>query len=518
MKVLSGPLGQTLRLRSFARSCCFALWGVYQSQKKRCKWVVVVALWFSSAAPGLTASRTLPAFFGRPLQLKHHRREATQLMNATCLRGDGCPVSARPLFLSLLDGASTQIGISLVILAATLLPVAGCGGGGSSTPESAPSPSPPSMGASGPETCNNSGHILPAGDVNTDLQISGGTGCIIDGRVPGGNYVYRNVNIWGGGSLTFNDAKINFHAHSILVENQGTLQAGLAAPVAGPISIWLYGSKDDGIPSITCQSSPTCGVSPAIWNSNPLVANNVSMGTMTMPTEPCIKASTIDPTTPVGTDCFYQYEVFDRGDAAGAFFGKKVLAVSYGGILFLRGQKGIREVTANGPAIDATPSDSGTSWVRLNQTIATANLGTTSLYVDRAVPTWQAGDQIVVTSTDYLPAHSEELTIASISSDTNGTKITVNPPGVQYPHWGEAYDFSSFPATTGPRDDQNRPETQASRHLENRAAVALQHLDPVRRPEPGLAGSQHYRPEQRPPLPALRRLLRRPHTGAGRFR
>jgi G8 domain len=329
------------------------------------------------------------------------------------------------------------------------------------------------MGASGPETCNNSGHILPAGDVNTDLQISGGTGCIIDGRVPGGNYVYRNVNIWGGGSLTFNDAKINFHAHSILVENQGTLQAGLAAPVAGPISIWLYGSKDDGIPSITCQSSPTCGVSPAIWNSNPLVANNVSMGTMTMPTEPCIKASTIDPTTPVGTDCFYQYEVFDRGDAAGAFFGKKVLAVSYGGILFLRGQKGIREVTANGPAIDATPSDSGTSWVRLNQTIATANLGTTSLYVDRAVPTWQAGDQIVVTSTDYLPAHSEELTIASISSDTNGTKITVNPPGVQYPHWGEAYDFSSFPATTGPRDDQNRPETQASRHLENRAAVAL---------------------------------------------
>ncbi len=378
-----------------------------------------------------------------------------------------------PVRLNTLIGLKAATSFLLLgLAAATLLPIAGCGGG-QTTFSTTVTPSP-ILGATGSlETCNNKQHILPAGDSNTDLQISGGTACTIDGSAPGANYVYRNVNIWGGGSLTFNDAKINFHAHSILVENRGTLQAGLAAPVAGPISIWLYGSKDDGIPSITCQSGPTCGVPQAIWSSNPLVANNVSMGTMTMPSGPCIKASTIDPTTPVGTDCFYQYEVFDKGDADGAYFGKKVFAVSYGGILFLRGQKGIREVTANGPPIDATPSDSGTSWVRLNQTIATANLGTTTLYVDRAVPTWQAGDQIVVTSTDYLPGHSEELTIASISSDTNGTKITVNPPGVQYPHWGEAYDYSGFPESTGPRDDPNRPATQASRHLENRAAVAL---------------------------------------------
>ena len=271
-----------------------------------------------------------------------------------------------------------------------------------------PTPSPIGS-AQSLETCNNPRHILPAGDANTDLQISGGTACTVDGSAPNANYVYRNVNIWSGGSLTFNDAKINFHAHSILIENGGTLQAGFDAPVAGPISIWLYGSKSDGIPSITCQSGPTCGVPQTIWDSNPLVAQNVSMGTMTMPSGPCTKASTIDPTTPVGTDCFYQYEVFDKGDAAGAFFGKKVLAVSYGGVLYLRGQKGIREVTANGPAIDAIPSDSGTSWVRLNKTIAMADVGSTTLYVDRPVPTWQAGDQIVVTSTDYLPAHSEEL-------------------------------------------------------------------------------------------------------------
>src|SRR5271155_2140331 len=102
-------------------------------------------------------------------------------MNAICLRRDRYHFSARPLFISLLGGTSTQNGISLVILAATLLLVTGCGGGGKSTLESTPPPTPPSLGASGPETCGNAGHTLPPGDINTDLQISGGTACVVDG-------------------------------------------------------------------------------------------------------------------------------------------------------------------------------------------------------------------------------------------------------------------------------------------------------------------------------------------------
>ena len=343
--------------------------------------------------------------------------------------------------------------------------IAGCGG-----PSTTSSPPPP-IGTPNPntvETCTETGNILPAGSVSTDLQISNGTACVVDGSAANATYQYRNVNIWGGGSLTFADTKINFHAHSILVENGGTLQAGFDKALKGPLSIWLYGAANDGIPSITCQSSATCGVPAAIWNSNP----NVAM--QQMPSMACTKASTLDPTSPAGNDCFYQYEVFESGDAAGAFFGKKVLAVSYGGTLYLRGAKGIRDVPPNGPAIDATPSDSGTSWVRLTDTISSGQLpGATSFHVDRPVPTWAAGDQIVITSTDYLPGHSEELTIAGISSDAEGTKITVKSPGIQFPHWGEAYDFSSFPASVGPRDDPNRPATQASRHLENRAVVAL---------------------------------------------
>ncbi len=259
-----------------------------------------------------------------------------------------------------------------------------------------------------------------------DLQISNGTHCVVDGSAPGANYVYRNVNIWGGGSLTFQDKKINFHAHSILIENNGSMVAGYDAPLVGPLSIWLYGAGSadgltmDSIPSITCQSSPTCGVPTDIWNSNPNVA------TMTMPAmgTACQTATTVLPgtQTPVGNDCFYQYEVFDKGGAAGTYFGDKVLAVSYGGTLYLRGQKGIRDPQTTGIPVGNNPSDSGTSWVRLASTITKSLVGSNSFYVDRPVPTWGPGDQIVLTSTDYLPGHSEELTISNISSDSNGRR------------------------------------------------------------------------------------------------
>ena len=131
------------------------------------------------------------------------------------------------------------------------------------------------IGAPETQYCIGPNHILPAGDVNTDLDINGNA-CTVDGSAPQGTYIYRNVNIRGGGSLTFADAKIDFHAHSILVENHGSLYAGLNAPAVGPINIWLYGAAQDGIPAITCKSGPTCGVPEAVWNSNP----NVPMKTM----------------------------------------------------------------------------------------------------------------------------------------------------------------------------------------------------------------------------------------------
>jgi G8 domain len=295
-------------------------------------------------------------------------------------------------------------------------------------------------------------HVLPTGDHHDeDVEING-----VNCFVPRGEYAFRNVNIWGGGSLTFEDAAINFHAHSILVENGGTLEAGFDTPITGPVTIWLYGSAADGIPSITCKSGPMCGVPTTIWNSNP----NVPMKMVPMPSTPCKAAGA----PPVGSDCFYQYEKLDSTDADGAFFGRKVLALSYGGTIFLRGAKGIRS-----GAMDAAPSDSGTSWVRLTEDL---KAGVSKFHVDRAVPTWVNKDQIVLTSTDYLPGHSEQLTIQSVGSDAKGTVINLQAP-TKYPHYGTAYDYSGLPANAGPQDDPNRPKSLLARHLETRAAVAL---------------------------------------------
>jgi hypothetical protein len=282
--------------------------------------------------------------------------------------------------------------------------------------------------------------------------------------VNGGTYVYRNVNIWGGGSLIFADAKINFHAHSILVENQGSLIAGASAAAVGPITIWLYGSKDDGIPQITCQSSPTCGVPQDIWDSNPSMATK----TPQPPGAKCNPASNYPEASPVGSDCFYQYDVIDDNGPAGDFFSRKSLALSYGGTIYLRGEKGIREVTKDLQIADK-PSDSGTSWVRLTTTL---KKGDSSFTVDRPVPTWGTGDHIVLTNTDYLMGHNEEAVIQSVASSGPGSKITLESP-VEFPHNGATYNFSSLPKISGPQDDPNRPATLPSRNLETRAAVAL---------------------------------------------
>src|SRR5271170_4254023 len=69
---------------------------------------------------------------------------------------------------------------------------------------------------------------MPPMGTPMDLQVTGPC------KVPAGNYYYGNVNIFQkkgvatGGILSFNDATIDFWANSILVENKGTLRAGVA--------------------------------------------------------------------------------------------------------------------------------------------------------------------------------------------------------------------------------------------------------------------------------------------------
>jgi hypothetical protein len=138
----------------------------------------------------------------------------------------------------------------------------------------------------------------------------------------------------------------------------------------------------------------------------------------------------------VKDDYFYPYHPlpYDDADMQG-YFGYKVLAVSYGGTLQLYGQKGATYGNL-GECGQPAPSASGTSWARLS---VTAQKDTKTLTVDRKL-SLRAGDQIVVTTTDYLPGHSEQLTVAGDVSC--GTSITVEEP-LKYSHVGTRYPLSA---------------------------------------------------------------------------
>jgi hypothetical protein len=316
--------------------------------------------------------------------------------------------------------------------------------------------------------------IVPQGDNrNVNLIVNGA--CTADGKIvvaPATTalYVFHNVNVVSGGSLTFVDVPIDFHAASILVENKGSVTAGRAGdPIGqnpnGRLTIYLWGASTD--PGILCQTDQYCGIPHGagqdLWGSNTTMAMQMPMpanGT-------CKKASAINPSFQLpGDDCFYQYEIFDPQDkasGAAAYFGHKVLAVSYGGTLNLYGAKG----ATYGSAVDANPANTGISWVRLAG--VSGNQLTVDLRPGQALD-WQRGDEIVVTATDYLPGHSEKAVIQSVKHST----ITLTAP-LRYPHNATPYALpADLPTDIGPRADPNLDMLLGQgRNVDTRAAVAL---------------------------------------------
>ncbi len=289
--------------------------------------------------------------------------------------------------------------------------------------------------------CN--GSNLEAGN-GEDLEVTGI--CMVGA----GTYNYGYVNIYNGGELIFDDAVIDFWASSILIENNSAFIAdGIGNN--GLLTIHLYGSEVNSpdSPPIRCKTDNTCGVDPNNWTSTPGAPISLPGGV---------------------SDYFYAYDNLpyyvngvNNPDNQG-YFGHKVLAVSYGGTLILNGVKGssIRDLDS---------SDSGTSWARLNGTISP---GGNSFTLDRAVD-WEGstnctdqknGDQIVITTTDYLPGNSEQLTIDSISAD--GKTITVCET-FEHIHNGEKYQIS----TTARKADGIGRLGLKFDEAETRAAVAL---------------------------------------------
>ncbi|HEU0156786.1 MAG TPA: hypothetical protein VFQ82_12000, partial [Stellaceae bacterium] len=348
-----------------------------------------------------------------------------------------------------------------------------------------------------------------------DLEVTGA--CIVDTAK---KYFYGNVNILNGGSLEFEQPtaafaspNIDFWAKSIVVEAGGALTAGATRPYGDPgtrllkdggfLTIHLYGENQSvdektGKPAdpvkmpgqgVPCKSSLTkdsngdpvpCGIPAAVWQSN---------GSELLPGCSAGNPTSCIPGLPAETkDYFYQYGPLygdskcEKGGeyqvkngkamcgnepAAGrvGYFGYKVLAVSYGGTLMLRGYKG-----TSAADLDKDPLASGNSWMRLEGDLKP---GDTTLTVDGlpAEQWWRPNDrdrdQIVVTTTDYLPGHSEELAITF----AQGNKVILKQP-IKWLHNGERFKINLGDAKNRLEKAGMDPKLVAN-GAETRAAVAL---------------------------------------------
>jgi hypothetical protein len=365
--------------------------------------------------------------------------------------------------------------------------------------------------------CTAAGFLSQPTTAGDPLVVS--TAC----RVKPGTYTYGPVNIIAGGQLIFDEGdgpgNIDFWASSIIIENKGALMAqnskartktapnGRFGASGSVLTIHLWGanaslwddknqkfiSQNKGALCKTTQdkNNGPCGT-PTDGSGNPINGQSISL--------------------PSGiTDNFYQYGPLygdgacsdgstyspTSGSCSGGgqvgYFGNKVLAVSYGGTLQLTGYKGTSDTA---PADDST--NSGYSWMRLNDGSSLEANATSLTLEDDPGGRWAAGDEIVVTTTDYLPGHSEKLEIGSVSGQTvNFSASPKNPcptnsdrtteqasplcsvKKIHWPHNGVRY---GGPKDTGHKalSDRLQPRLKNSidsdlvnNGVETRAAVAL---------------------------------------------
>ncbi len=90
---------------------------------------------------------------------------------------------------------------------------------------------------------------LPQGDKMNPSDLVSYTGtCVVDAMQngqPNPNYYFRNVNIFGGGALSFKDLTVDFWARHILVQNNGSLLADRRmTPIAVKLLLPVSRSND----------------------------------------------------------------------------------------------------------------------------------------------------------------------------------------------------------------------------------------------------------------------------------
>lgn len=339
-------------------------------------------------------------------------------------------------------------------------------------------------------TCS-SGFLPPAGSTNSppDLVVNGE--CHVK---PDQTYYFENVNVLDKGQLVFDEldktikpTTTHFWVQSMLIENGGAVVAGSQRQpygnYGGVLTLHLYGAdRNASGPALgalcrTAQNADTgpCGIPASAWSDNGKTKLALPGGV---------------------SDFFYRYGPLhgdgkcsdgsvwsskspcddSQGKQVG-YFGYKVLAVSYGGSLDLWGTKGsCNSMGCSNPQLHP-------SWTRLEGSVAAgggagpndplvvagpSNFRPENLHVG-------AGDQIVVTTTDYLPGHSETFVVKEARTGEDGkgrwlTKIRVDH-GAQWRHSGERYALTDKLAPSQGRLDLD-PDL-VKNGVETRAAVAI---------------------------------------------
>jgi cell migration-inducing and hyaluronan-binding protein len=347
-------------------------------------------------------------------------------------------------------------------------------------------------------TCRNG--ALPAQPLQTgeqpDLIVTDGECRVLPSANP---YYYGNVNIIHNGRLIFEEKagqKTNFWTSSIVVEATGYLYAGSYnneppfGTNGGILTIYIYGKdQSKGDPGrnpgqgVLCRSEENgfygpCGIRYESWADNgrtyePLRGWNYNLSDFFYRYGPLNGDGKCSDGLPwirknskkEDVQCDDRTDKSQPAKVKVGYFGYKTLAVSRDGGLFLRGYKG----ASYDKAVDADPLSSGVSWIRLADGHS-LKAGDNSLTLDRDVgDKWQSGDQIVVTTTDYLPGHSEQLTI----DEVRGATITFHPK-LQWPHNGARFALNDRLGAAGPSEGRLHLDGELVKNgAETRAAVGL---------------------------------------------
>lgn len=342
-------------------------------------------------------------------------------------------------------------------------------------------------------------------DTNEDLDIDGVCYTVTPTSE---NRTLRHVHVRNGGRLYFLDAggTIDFRISGLLVEQGGLVQAGSPSCPFGSenagsqLEIGLWGSDPTQLGTVTniaglqCKSHGGQCYDPALVVTPP---STPMCCVGTDPTDPCNQAcgarseynAAFEGYAPLNYD-----GMTGDADSGQNFFGFKAVAVSYGGQLLLYGDKGADYSDSMGggggspsPAcplpdaadyhdLDAWARASGTSWARLRATASGS-----ALNLDRQVD-WEAGDRVVVSTTDWYPGHSELRSVRGMPSQCTSGSCTGTCPDASCTDLAldRALDFEHQGAVTPvPANLTNDAHGNPNTAIETRAAVGLLSRDIV---------------------------------------